>query len=423
MPVPYPIPPSEPNMPFHTLLLPNGLQLIGETIPSARSVSVGFFVRTGSRDETVAESGVSHFLEHMMFKGTPRRTALEVNRDFDRIGASYNAYTSEEVTAYYASVLPEYLPTALDILADILRPSLRDDDFATEKNVILEEIKMYDDQPGSMAWDHAKRIYYGTHSLGNSILGTNASVTALTRDQMHDYYGRRYGAPNITVSIAGQFDWPAFAELLTASTAKWPTGKVERTNLADNRGPGGVHAVAKEGTAQEHVLCLGRSIPAESMLRYSATTLAIAVGDDSGSRLHWELVDPGLVESASCGVDASQACGLMGTSFSCDPESAAENLAIVRRVLGDVQSGNITAGELSQAKNKIASRVVRYSERPSGRMRAIAGSWMYNAEFSDPDMELARYDAVSLESIRDYLKEYPIDDLTVVGYGPVDRLE
>jgi len=409
-------------MPFHTLRLPNGLQLIGETIPSSRSASVGFFVRTGSRDESVPESGVSHFLEHMMFKGTPRRTALDVNRDFDRIGASYNAYTSEEVTAYYASVLPEYLPTALDILADILRPSLRDDDFATEKNVILEEIKMYDDQPGSMAWDNAKRIYYGGHPLGNSILGTNASVTALTRDQMHGYFARRYGASNIVVSIAGQFDWSLFAELLGTATANWRGGTSERTGLVGNSGPGGVHAVAKEGTAQEHVLCLAPSVPAESMLRYSATTLAIAVGDDSGSRLHWELVDPGHVESASCGVDASLACGLLGTSFSCDPESAAANLAIVRRVLAEVQKGNISAEELAQAKNKIASRVVRYSERPAGRMRAIAGSWMYNAEYSDPDVELARYDGVSLVSIREYLEQYPIDDLTVVGYGPVESL-
>src|SRR5438105_10071361 len=145
-------------MPFHTHRLPNGLRLIGETSPSARSVALGFFVRTGSRDESVDVSGVSHFLEHMMFKGTPRRTALDVNLDFDRIGASYNAYTSEENTVYYAAILPEYLPTAIDILADILRPSLRGEDFDTEKQVILEEIGMYDDMPGFAASDAARRI-------------------------------------------------------------------------------------------------------------------------------------------------------------------------------------------------------------------------------------------------------------------------
>ena len=167
-------------MSFHTHQLPNGLQLIGETIPSARSASVGFFVKTGSRDETADEAGVSHFLEHMMFKGTARRTALDVNLDFDRIGANYNAYTSEENTVYYAAVLPEYLADAVDILADVLRPRLRGEDFDTEKQVILEEIKMYEDAPGSMAWDHAKRIYFAGHPLGNTILGSVESITALT---------------------------------------------------------------------------------------------------------------------------------------------------------------------------------------------------------------------------------------------------
>src|SRR5881227_1161050 len=126
-------------MPFHHHVLSNGLTIIGETSPSARSAAVGFFVRTGSRDETPEVSGVSHFLEHMVFKGTPRRTALDVNRDFDKIGADYNAFTSEENTVFHAAVLPEYLPAAVDILSDILRPSLREEDFDTEKNVIIEE--------------------------------------------------------------------------------------------------------------------------------------------------------------------------------------------------------------------------------------------------------------------------------------------
>src|SRR5215831_15925854 len=178
---------TEEPVPFQTHRLPNGLQIIGETSPSARSMALGFFVRTGARDESPEVSGVSHFLEHMVFKGTPRRSALDVNRDFDRIGADYNAFTSEENTVFYGSVLPEYLPQAVDILADILRPSLRTDDFDMEKKVIIEEIGMYEDQPMWSAYDHAKRIYFGDHKLGNSILGTPQSITALTRDQMYEY--------------------------------------------------------------------------------------------------------------------------------------------------------------------------------------------------------------------------------------------
>src|ERR1700674_5548214 len=157
-------------------MLDNGLQVISETNPAARSVAIGFFVRTGARDETPEVSGVSHFLEHMMFKGTPRRSALDVNRDFDRIGANYNAFTSEENTVYYCAVLPEYLPQAVDILADILRPSLRGEDFDMEKNVIIEEIGMYEDQPMWSAYDHAKKAYFANHALGNSILGTPESI-------------------------------------------------------------------------------------------------------------------------------------------------------------------------------------------------------------------------------------------------------
>jgi predicted Zn-dependent peptidase len=409
-------------MPFHTHRLPNGLHVVGEVIPSARSASVGFFVRTGSRDETPAEAGVSHFLEHMLFKGTPRRTALDVNLDFDRIGANYNAYTSEEITCYYAAVLPEYLPQATDILADILRPSLRDDDFATEKQVILEEIKMYEDSPTSEAWDRGRRIYYGGHPLGNTILGSTASVTALTPEAMRAYFDRRYVAPNVLVSVAGNFDWHHYLGQLEDACGRWPTGDAPRTHLTEPAGAGGTHAGTKDTVTQEHVLLFSPGPPAESPLRYAAATLAVAVGDDSGSRLHWELVDPGHAESASCGNDQNQASGVTVTSFSCDPAGAADNLRRVRAILAAVQQGGLTAGELEQAKNKIASRVVRASERPGGRMRAIAASWLYLAEYCDVDQELSRFDAVTAGTVRACLDRYPLDSPTVYGFGPLAGL-
>ena len=406
-------------MSFHTHQFANGLQLIGETIPSARSTAIGFYVKTGSRDETADEAGVSHFLEHMAFKGTPRRTALDVNLEFDRIGANYNAYTSEENTVYYAAVLPEYLPAAVDILADILRPSLRGEDFDTEKQVILEEIKMYEDQPASTAWDHARRIYFADHPLGNSILGTMDSVRGLTRDRMHAYFDRRYVGPNIVVAAAGQFDWAELVRLVGTAGGGWPGTAEGRTDVRDAAGVGGVHPIAKDGVTQQNVLVMSPGPPAESPLRYAAATLGIAVGDDSGSRLYWSLVDPGKVESVSTGTDHSQGCGLTVTMYTCDPDLTTGNLGIVLDTLADVQKNGLTAEELEQAKNKIASRVVRASERPMGRMRSIAGAWMYLNEYSDVDTELARFDAVDLTAVRDCLDRYPLDRTTVVGYGPL----
>ncbi len=404
----------------HTL--PNGLEIIGESLPTTRSVSVGFFVNAGARDETAVESGVSHFLEHMVFKGTPTRTSLQVNLEFDRIGASYNAYTSEEMTVFYAAVLPEYLPVAVGLLTDILRPSLRGEDFITEKQVILEEIGMYDDMPGFAASDNARRIYYNGHPLGQSILGTRESIRDLTRDQMQAYFDRRYAAPNIVVAVAGNFDWPAFVAHIESLCGSWSNERVSRTHLTPTTPAGGTHVIVKEGVAQEHVLTIAPGPAAEDSTRYDAATLALAIGDETGSRFYWELVHEGRVESAACSIDQNMASGVIAASYSGEPGLAAENHAIVKRVFAEVQECNITAEELATAKSKIVSRLVRGSERPSGRMRAIAASWIYNGEYHDIDIELARFDAVSQDSLRALLDRYPLTDTTTVGYGPASEL-
>src|SRR5215831_19832916 len=194
-------------MQFHKHRLDNGLEIIAETNDDAHSMSVAFIVRTGSRDETDEVAGVSHFLEHMCFKGTPRRSADDVNREFDEIGAHYNAFTSEECTAYYASVLPEYQESSVDILADILRPSLRPDDFDMEKKVIQEEIQMYLDQPPFGMDDRIKVLHLGHHPLARSVLGTSQSITDLSREQMHKYFAQRYSPGNMFVAAAGRIDF------------------------------------------------------------------------------------------------------------------------------------------------------------------------------------------------------------------------
>src|SRR5258708_10216236 len=204
------------SMQFHHAILDNGLQVIAELNDQARSVASGFFVKTGSRDESAEVAGVSHFLEHMVFKGTPRRDALAVNRDFDRVGAKHNAQTSEEDTLYHVTCLPEYLPQAFDVLSDILRPTLRADDFETEKQVIIEESRMYLDNPMSVAYDAAKAAHFGPHPLGQSILGTVASIAGLRVGQMRDYYADRCGASNIVLAFAGKTDWDRLVSLAEA---------------------------------------------------------------------------------------------------------------------------------------------------------------------------------------------------------------
>ena len=410
-------------MSFHKYVLPNGLTIVGEISPSARSVAVGFFVKTGARDEAPPEAGVSHFLEHMVFKGTPHRSALEVNYDFDRIGASYNAFTSEENTVFYAAILPEYLAQAVDILADILRPSLRGEDFDMEKKVIIEEIGMYDDQPMWCAYDNAKKAFFADHPLGNSILGTAESITTLTRDQMQAYYDRRYVAANITAAIAGNFNWTDAVELIDKECGQWPTGRAPRSNIKPVRPRTHLQVMTKDKLNQEQVFMLSPAPAADSPQRYAADTLAMIIGDDSGSRLYWALVDPGLADSADMSFHDYEGTGSYFTSFSCEPENTRENLGLIREILREAQREGVSEEELGVAKSKILSRVVRGSERPMGRMQALGMGWTYLKTYRSVDEELANFDAVSLKDIRGVLDQYPFDQLTVLALGPLAKLE
>jgi predicted Zn-dependent peptidase len=412
------------DMPFHRHTLPNGLQLIGETNPAARSVGLGFFVRTGARDETPEVSGVTHFLEHMIFKGTPHRSALQVNADFDRIGADYNAFTSEENTVFHAAVLPEYLPQAVDILSDILRPSLREDDFTTEKEVIINEIGMYDDRPGYAAYDQAKQLYFAGHPLGQSILGTKESIRALARDQMYEYFARRYGAGNILVAAAGHFDWDGFVALIEQHCGGWEKGSARRQGIRDTRGSGefAVRFRSRARAAQEYVILISPGPAAKAPLRYAADVLAMILGDDTGSRLYWALVDPGLADSADASYHEYEGTGSFYVSLSCEPERTAKNLQIIQGLLRQVQQEGITQEELRSAQSKILARVVRGSERPMGRLHAIGMSWTYQGQYRTVDEELAAFEAVNLKKIREVLDRYPFDRVTTLALGPLEKL-
>ncbi len=213
---------------FHKLKLENGLQIIAELNPHAHSVAVGYFVRTGSRDETAEVSGVSHFLEHMAFKGNEKYTADDVNRIFDEIGANYNASTSEEITLYYGSFLPEYIETAIELLSTLIYPSLRQEDFDIEKNVILEEIGMYDDLHSFTAYEKVMQAHFQGHPLGQSILGSVQSITDLTAEQMRAYHAKHYMAGNLTLAIAGNADWDQILKLAHNSATTGPPAQTDR---------------------------------------------------------------------------------------------------------------------------------------------------------------------------------------------------
>src|SRR5689334_24360942 len=193
---------------FHTHRLSNGLQIVGQPMPDFESVAVSYFVRTGSRDEyDPAIAGVSHFLEHMVFKGTKSLNWQEITLEFNKIGAEINAFTSHEATVYYARVLGEYLDRAVGLLSDMMYPRLAESDFEMEKEVIVNEIARSEDQPYNATYRRMMQTYFGSHPLGHDVLGSPESIRSMRIEQMRDYWQRRYAANNLVLSVAGNFDW------------------------------------------------------------------------------------------------------------------------------------------------------------------------------------------------------------------------
>ena len=408
-------------MQFHHTTLPNGLEVVAELNDDAYSVAFGFYVKTGARDETPAVSGVSHFLEHMAFKGTERFSAEDVNRIFDEYGVDYNAMTGEESTVFYASVLPEYLPPVFELQSGILFPTLRQEDFDVEKKVILEEIGMYEDQPSSVAYDRAMQLHFSGHDLGQSVLGSTASVSALTSDQMRQYHADHYRAGNIVLAVAGHTEWTTVLELAQKHCGHWPAG-VSARHIEVAKPVQQSQFVVKDHCQQEQIIQLAPAPDCHDPRRYAAELLTVIVGDDSNSRLYWELVDPGLVESAECGYYEFEGVGTFLTFLNGAPESTRDNLDRITRLYAAVNAHGVTADELEQAKNKIATRIVLRGERPMGRLSSLGGNWLVRREYRTIEDDLAIVRGVSLDDIRQLLTEFPLLQTTTVGVGPLAEL-
>jgi predicted Zn-dependent peptidase len=404
---------------FQHATLENGLEVVSELNPEAHSVAAGFFVRTGSRDEPAALSGVSHFLEHMVFKGTARRDALAVNRDLDRIGAKHNAQTSEEDTIYHLTCLPEYLPGGLEILSDILRPSLRDDDFATEKQVILEEIQMYQDNPMSVAYEEAKAAHFGPHPLGRSVLGSLGSVGALDVARMRDYHTRRYGPSNIVLAFAGRTDWPTVVELARRSCGAWSGPRAAR-EAVPTRGHHAFRALLREEDQQQSIVAVADAPPLESEDRYAAALLATILGDHTGSRLYWALIDPGHADGAESSYQDYNQAGASFTFLSCHPDEAQANLERLAAVCRRLDDEGPTADELAQAQNKVMARCVLRNERPFSRLMSLGFHWTYKREYLPLGAELEAYARVGVADLRRVLAAWPLWPATIASVGPTN---
>jgi len=402
---------------FKQAQLENGLDVIGEVNDAAHSAAIGFMVKTGARDESAAVSGVSHFLEHMMFKGTAKRNSQQVNEEFDAMGAKNNAFTSNEVTCYWAQVLPEFTERALELLSDMMRPSLRPDDFDMEKKVILEEIALYLDRPAHVLFEAIMADHFAQHPMANSVLGTKESVSALARDSMKNYFDARYGPGNMVLAVSGNVDFTAFVALAQKYCGHWTHVNVRRAYPVPALTAKRRHI--RDAKLKRHYiagLCPGPS--AQDDARYAAMVLSDVLGDHEGSRLFWALVEPGLADEADFSFFPHDRTGSFLVYASCDPDRATQVEGILLGELNKVLQDGLAADEVQRSKNKIESALVLQGESTLGRMRGLASRWTYNREYRSLEEDLAILEAIRREDLVAVAKQCGFGPMTMTTLGP-----
>jgi predicted Zn-dependent peptidase len=397
------------------------LEFVAESCTTSASTGLGFFVKTGSRDENQEILGVSHFLEHMMFKGTARRTAEDINREFDEIGASYNASTGHENTCYWANFMPEHISRVVDLLSDMMHPAFRNDDFEMEKKVILEEIEMYEDTPSVLAVDLCEQSYFADHPLGNRVLGTRETIGNLSREQMQDYYRRRYNPRNIVVVASGQFDWEALSDILERSCGDWSGPPLQR-ETPPHSGRELKEAHAKSQVIREHIALLCPAPPAAHPDFRAAGLVSSMIGDNTGSRFYWSLVHPAVADVASLHYWPRIGVGSFSGYFSCAPEHTGKVLEIVKEELDQIRNSGFTGEELERAQNKDGTEFALSTEVPMGRMQSLASDWIYRGRYASIEEEIEELRAVTLDDVNRVLGEFPFRPIGVVGYGPVEKI-
>jgi predicted Zn-dependent peptidase len=405
------------NIEFKKAVLDNGLTVLAEINPNAKSVALGYFVKVGSRDETPEVSGVSHFLEHMLFKGSKGRGPLEVNQTLDDMGAQYNAYTSEENTVYYGAVLPEFAGELLELWTDLMRPALRQEDFETEKQVILEEIALYQDRPSSMLVDWGRSHYFAGHPLGNSVLGSVESINGLELSQMQDYYSKNYSPSSMVLAVAGKIDWDWLVEQVQRLTQTWKPKPVSRTYPV-LRAKLGELREAYPKAMQSYIALMAPGVSAQDHRRYAAHMLANILGEGDNSRLHWALTDKGLVEYVGIHPDESDRAGIFMAYAQTDPANEEQVKAILLQELTKAEQGGITTEELLRAKNKLATGLVFAGETPMQRLMGVGLDYVYNQSYTSLSEIATRVADVNLEDIHKLLEAKPFSQSFIYSLFP-----
>ncbi|WP_067178628.1 M16 family metallopeptidase [Microtetraspora niveoalba] len=406
-------------------VLPGGLRVVTETMPTVRSVAVGMWVGIGSRDEAPEHMGATHFLEHLLFKGTSTRDAMEISASIEGIGGEINAFTAKEYTCYYARVLDEDLPLAIDVLADVVTSSLiTPEDVESERGVILEEIAMHDDDPSDVVHEQFSAELYGDTPIGRPILGNDESINALTRDRIHEYYQRYYLPPLTVVSVAGNVDHERVVELVATAYERAGALATAASPAAPRLdGPGverrsGVRVVDRP-TEQANLVLGTTGVSRRDDRRFALGMLNAALGGGMSSRLFQEIREKrGLAYSAYSYTSQYADTGQFGIYVGCLPSKIDDVLKICRDELARVVAHGITPEEITRGKGQMRGGLVLGLEDTGSRMSRIGKSELVYERLMPVDEVLARIEAVTPDDIAEVAQDILNRPLTLAVIGP-----
>jgi predicted Zn-dependent peptidase len=403
----------------------SGLRIVTEEVPSVRSAAVGIWVNVGSRDEAPATAGASHFLEHLLFKGTTSRTALEISSSIESVGGEMNAFTSKEYTCFYARVIDTDLPMAIDVVSDLITSSIVTAlDVDAERKVVLEEIAMRDDDPSDLVHDLFSDTYYGDTQIGRPILGTIDSIKGMSRNTVFNYYKKKYLPQDLVVAVAGNIKHKKVVAMVEQALSRdnfldVMAAPVIRPNIPIKNTKQQSVGLLYKKSEQAHMFYGMEGVSRADERRFAMGVLSAALGGGMSSRLFQEIREKrGLAYSVYAYAQQFAGSGVLGFYAGCNPTKAIEVVEIIRSVLSDVADNGMTHEEIERAKGAVRGSLVLSQEDTGSRMSRIGKNEIVYGQVMDFDDILKAISRVSAQDIHEIASEFLVKTPTLALVGP-----
>ena len=403
----------------------SGLRIVTEEVPSVRSAAVGIWVNVGSRDEAPATAGASHFLEHLLFKGTTSRTALDISSSIESVGGEMNAFTSKEYTCFYARVIDTDLPMAIDVVSDLITSSIVTAlDVDAERKVVLEEIAMRDDDPSDLVHDLFSDTYYGDTQIGRPILGTVDSIKGMSRNTVFNYYKKKYLPQDLVVAVAGNIKHKRVVAMVEQALSRdnfldVMAAPVIRPNIPIKNTKQQSVGLMYKKSEQAHMFYGMEGVARADDRRFAMGVLSAALGGGMSSRLFQEIREKrGLAYSVYAYAQQFASSGVLGFYAGCNPTKAIEVVEIIRSVLSDVADNGMTHEEIERAKGAVRGSLVLSQEDTGSRMSRIGKNEIVYGQVMDFDDILKAISRVSAQDIHEIASEFLVKTPTLALVGP-----